>query len=466
MYGQMMSLQNMKAQQQQQAQLNPLILQQHQAQAQEASMKAAEMQQDQKDEEIGNTQFKIAQGDPKKFLDLATQNGMSTRGIARVRKGLDDHALALTKQNEADVDLGVKKFNATAQKNGAMRDRLTSALDLTDDELKARWPKILEGFNRDNLTSNDEHAQALKTFGEFPGREGVTAMRNELNTHASLAADAKLAAETATAEKAKLALQQAKIDQTRGKLRGVTELNQWNQIINDSELPPDSFGAPPFDAAGKVNPAAMQSLNRMGMTAAQIEAADRTAAMDAETRRRTKQSEEDRAKSLKLREDAAERAKKHETVPQRANEDLALAYQAVAESNANGGAGVDDAIKNVANTDYYENHPIGDNRGGVLKALRAIKGGDLRNYKLANSGTSGAPGLSVGADGKLTKIGATPPNGGGRGAQVAKPAADPPPATKKYTEAQIRQGAVSRGFKADGPEAEAAVKAARAAGTL
>jgi hypothetical protein len=55
-----------------------------------------------------------------------------------------------------------------------------------------------------------------------------------------------------------------------------------------------------------------------------------------------------------------------------------LADQAISESDANGGTGINDAIKNVNNTNFYQNHPVGDNRGEVAKELQARKLGTVR----------------------------------------------------------------------------------------
>ena len=68
-----------------------------------------------------------------------------------------------------------------------------------------------------------------------------------------------------------------------------------------------------------------------------------------------------------------ETGKKHDTFI------AGLAGQALKESNDNGGRGIDDALANVSNTDFYEGHPIGDNRVEVLKALQAMKSQGLIN---------------------------------------------------------------------------------------
>ncbi len=123
-----------------------------------------------------------------------------------------------------------------------------------------------------------------------------------------------------------------------------------------------------------------------------------------------------------------------------------------------------DTIDDVSNTNYYQNHPIGQYRGEVLDALE--------KYRRYQAGTETAEDRAAAAREakQLTDQLKLVPKGDSSSPappKTAAPATVTPPATAKtYTESQIRQDATRRGFKSDGPEADAAVKAARTKGLI
>lgn len=419
----MLSLKHMQAQQQQQQALAPLIYSQHQAQATEAQLQAKQMLQDQKDEEIGGKAYNEAKGHPENFLKLAGDYGMSQRGLARARQNMATQQLALVKQHTADTKLQSDQLALTGQRHDKWADNLTAFMKRPDDDspegMKANWSNLLESGYRDKLSTDDEHAQAVKQYPTFPGRETVEQLRN---ANASQGWFAK----QGVADKNQQAATKEKTEQTRSKLLAAQTPAQYAEIVEKSGLPAGTFPAfgQMFDAQGDPVQSQMTGLNRMGMTSAQRETADAAALRAKELKQREDQAEAHR----KTMEGFAANRDKRETAAQHKNTVSQLADQAIAESTANGGTTLDHVLANVEDTNNYQNHPIGASRGEVVAELRKRKDAKLNTTGKEIKVDDAA------AKAKMLKdagIADTDVTGGGRGSPIVTPTTTKTPAKKE-----------------------------------
>lgn len=385
----MLSLKNMQAQAEQQRQLAPLILQQHQLQLSQEQMQQRQMAQDQKDEEIGGKAYNDAKGDLKQYPALAAQYGMSQRGLAKLNQNMLAHQAAVTKQQSADLDVEAKRLKNQETTHSQLSDRYGALLDQTDEQMAKSWPDAVNQMYKDGLHTAAEHAQMLQTHKDFPGRDTVEYLRNQNTSVAQATKNAQLAASRSTTAKNNQAITKGKTEDARGRLLAAQTPAQYTDAATEAYkngTPAGTFPAQEqmFDANGDPIPAQMVGLNRMGMSSKEREAADEAALRAKEVKVREEQNRQHqlvtekqgdaRNAIAKSRADAAntrETALGHKELVSR------LADQATAESYQNGGSTIDHVLANVQDTNNYQNHPIGTNRGEVVAELRKRKDAGL-----------------------------------------------------------------------------------------
>lgn len=220
-----------------------------------------------------------------------------------------------------------------------------------------------------------------------------------------------------------------------------------------------------------------ERMNQLGMTPEQRAEVPRKQAQDKLAERRVAATELNaRTNASRLGNENATRHK--EMISQ-------LADQAISESYNNGGKTLEDVLANLDPAkNFYQGHPIGKYRGEVqaeIQHRRTTGPGSIKEQmaaiKLKDAQTEAAYMEALDPKGSGGTHPATPPPpSGGRGTPTTAPLAPKPatapaaqsttPAPAKYTESQIRQHAVSKGYDANGPEANAAVAKARAQGSL
>ena len=370
-----------------------IYLQKH-AIAQEAQMRAREMQSDENDRAIAQEKWPESKFDPKTFYELAAKAGMSQKGINAIKA---DQQKTVTADLKARSELSkVEKEEADAKDARADKtaDRANSFLERTDQDMKDNWKNFVQQLYADKLSTPEEHEAEIKANnGVFPGRSFV---KDIVETHAS---------------------------------------HKWR--IEERK-------------------------------------AAETAATLAETKVRNKAIDADRDARLVISQQNADRLQAQgvrETNAQRDKDDIFLASEALQENNDNGGKGksdaesIDNTIKSVSNRNFYKGHPVDANRGGVIKALQAMKRGEITM-------ATGQAKLDDAAERKrmlqtLSPGGAKATTGGGRGSPAPEAPRKAPataPASAKYTEAQVRTRAAASGRTPE--QIEQIVKAAKDGGMI
>lgn len=199
---------------------------------------------------------------------------------------------------------------------------------------------------------------------------------------------------------------------------------------------------PQFNVPALFSPqAARQVAQKYGETPTQLATREQAAANAANTERHQKVLEQQGAARVAQgaqRVQIAQGRENRETAATHKQTISKLADQAIAESAQGGGGSLDDAIANVQNQTYYQNHPIGDNRGEVLSELRRRQNQNLTVGKKEQDFQKGDqisglerlqwmkdhPGQPVPSRSQMKQQG----GGGGTPGTTTKTA--PPPATK------------------------------------
>lgn len=391
----MLSLKNMQAQQQQQQQLAPLILQQHQLQLSQAQMQQRQMQQQEADQAGLRQAYVEGGGDPEKIGPLLNKYKVSPDGQARFSQSVTAGRESRAKLNKAEAD-------AQDSMNNIALPRLQAFRSKPKEYQQQNWGAFNRMLHQDHGMNDEHYAQVLKQHPDLPDDDTLDIYEASMKGSKAEMDRRKTAAAITASESANTkntqAIAKADDQKVLGQLRGATSLDQWNKILADNGRGMNDFGPPPFDTqTGEggtertPDQGALRRLNRMGMTSAEIATDDRAIATAAETKRKADIAEADRKIAQGQRDRAlgqgdqriaieAGRAAK-ESATQRRNDDYALAQRALKESNTNGGnwdgkGGYEAAIDNVTN--FYDGDEIGKNRGGVLKALREMQAGNVR----------------------------------------------------------------------------------------
>ncbi len=337
--------------------------------SEEAQIKRDNLRRDQNDEEIDGRAYNEAKGDPQQTLILAAKYGMSQHGLALARANIAAQVSALTKQHEADADLGIKNITLAKDQRAELRDRYTAFLQRPDDDspegMRANW----DNFNNQNYADKQltgitdaQHTALMRNTSDFPGKEVLTQWRNRLTTDTQSRADAQAALEQTKAEQER---QQAVVT----KLVAATNPGQYNKVLSDNNVAPGTYpdASQAFDADGKPIPAMMTTINRTGMTPEQRAMADKAAATAEATAGYRKATLANAGAHLKIAQDKANKDTAAEAKQNIEN----LAREVLAAHDGN----IDYAIRDVNDPKYYKDHPIGklNVRGGVSQVLERIK---------------------------------------------------------------------------------------------
>jgi hypothetical protein len=447
------NLSNLRAQQQQQQKMAPLLYQHQQAATQEAQIRATQAEKEQKDTQSWADAYRSSGGDMDKTRTAAIAAGVNPASVQNFdnNRNIETANKAKAWQAENDVE---------TVRNDKLMPRLDAFMKKTPDEQAAQWGDFLDRAQTDGALSKDHYLATLKAHpkDQPPTSAQLADYRNELMSQSQInkAAIAQNAADlqrstiarnnsvvadnNAKAEGLKADSEQKVRHQLVTKLMAAQNADQYNQILDAGNAPHGVFPPAPFDAQGKPDPAAMKTLKRLGMTQQQATVEDEKAATAKEQATRddnTARHQSVLEKQGDVRNTIAKTRADKENAAEHRQTISALADEAIAESTSSGGAGIPDALKNVENPAFYKGHPIGDSRGEIAAELRKrtaqITKGDLDQGKVDKGDQLGPiakmqfqrdhPGQPVPTKSQFDKM-----QKPGAAAPKAAPQAVPPPA--------------------------------------
>lgn len=363
-------------------QRNQLLQQQTQAQ----TLENQQRQQSMKDQEIMRQSYMEGQGDLNKTLQLSMQRGASPTAVT----ALQQHILA-TKQTMANIDEATLK--ATSQKHDMARGNLLAFEQQPQEVKEQRWPALLDGAHQQGLLSDQEYQQAKQQYPTYPGPEAVKTLANGYASGSILAQEAVRDRTAAAAEARANATQQnaltnvAKADAAqKEKQRIDASASLAAAAMQGKDAYKQAYDATPhgialqFPDPEKFDPATTpKAIRYMGMTPAQqstAEVAGQTHADNVTNQQGTlaERAQHNREMESLARDRVNNGTGGKETPAQHKTNISRLADQAIAENAMNGAGTIESTLGSVENPAYYQNHPIGDNRGEIAKELRARQG--------------------------------------------------------------------------------------------
>ena len=394
--------------------------------AQEAQLRAQQLQQTENDEQVWNDAYKRNKGGLDATRQDAIANGASPESVTRF--DINRSNLVTAKAQAVNAD-----SSAQLARSINLLPKLQEFNKKSQDDQKADWGNWMDQAHQANLMSDDEYVALQKAHpaDKPPTSDQLTDYANHLQSIIDVGtAGARQAAqkEADAHAKAQADLKKQQDTEVRRQLGLTTNLDDWNQVLNANGYTGatrNAFGPPPFDPTTKeADPAKMKAFVRSGMTPEQQATAARADAQQAATASRDRETASYHKQMAAAANTRANNAANNWTPQDQKNAVSAVANHAFTAA----GGDHDKAMAWIAasnDPDVQQYAVEATQQLATAKAL-GLKPTQIQT-QINKAGQGKTSAFTVGPDGKLTKPAATPivPTGGGGGAPTAPPT--PPP---------------------------------------